>query len=333
MTAVGFGVLSAMIGLAIFGSAMALGFQASTTILPFGAASDAPAVSLRDTSVSYAAAEESSETSGMAGPAVLKGSISAPPMVRVAAGALDSDERLAFGGISTGAERAAAKEPVRLKRTSVPADGISDAAPQAEKGAAAGHAAGANGSHLAAPLTGAVAQGAAPSGKSHKTFETSTPMQLSTVADGSDGDTVIFEYPIPPMRSNAELQLGEDPLASAALEVPHGTRQPLNAGFALLSPAASAKAAPKAGARPASTGLLSGNFVLSFNLTDDQLMLVFMVTGLLAVATFLWLASSWLSDRSSLRRQRQWDRQQAAALAEAEAADLAENGAGERAAA
>lgn len=321
MTAVGFGLLSAMIGVVIFGSAIALGFQASTTISPFADPADAPDVSIRETSVSFMRSEESSESSGMAVPAALKGSVGTPLIVRPSVGEVRREGRLAFGGVSAGAERAAAKDRVRLEPTSATDGGGARQAPAA-------------GSNSAGPLAGAIAQGPTAPQEKRTAFETSTPMQLGAAADDGDGDTVIFDYPIPPIEPSSELQLGEDPLATAALEVPEGAQRPLGAGFALLQPArASARAAPIAATPVAGSSLLSGNFVLSFNLSDDQLMLVFMVTGLLAVATFLWLASSWLSDRSSLKRQRQWERQQAAAVAEAEAAAAADPGMREQVAA
>ncbi len=332
MTAIGFGLLSAIIGLVIFGSAMALGFQVSTSFAPFAGPAESHDVSIRETSVSYRAAEDSGETSGMAVPAALKGAISAPPMARSSAGDALSDQRLAFGGVSTGAERAAAKDSARFRPISNPAPGTSGAATAPANGFNAVTRAPA-GSGLVSPLAGAITTGRKASQGKRTAFETSTPMQLGNVGDGADGDTVIFEYPIPPIPANSELQLGEDPLAAAAHEVPQGSQRPLGAGFALLAPAAAATAAPQGDPRPADVGLWSGNFVLSFNLTDDQLMLVFMVTGLIAIAAFLWLASSWLGDRSSLKRQRQWERQQAAALAEAEEADSATNGVQERVAA
>lgn len=302
MTPVGFGLLSAVIGVVIFGSAIALGFPASTNFGSFAGFGD-----IREASVANPMADNSSETSGMAGPALLKGAISG--------GAADAsgNHALAFGAAGAGSAQAAETGSATLKRLA------------AQSGEAGGRSHTTAKTTLAGPFVGAVAEGRAPSVAKTAQFEKSAPLELSDAGVSGDGEAVIFDYPIPPLQPSSEFGLGEDPLTSAAQAVPPGTMQPLDPDTGVMRAAFGAKRAAKANPEAAEPsrgpGLLNGSFVLSFNLTDDQLMLVFMVTGLLAVAIFLWLASSWLGDRATLKRQRLWEREQAEALAAVEGAE------------
>ncbi len=307
ISALGFGILSAVIGLVLFGSAMALGFQASTSFTAIAAAADASG----GASLPSPELAESSVTSREPAP----GTAALRPPRESTGGTAATRDYVSSGNAWSGVERviddatggaAKAGRQVGGKPSLAALGGAGDASGGARSRAAkyGGVPAAAAGPDFGLPLT----TQATPADRI--AFESSRDAEK---ADARPAE-ILLDYPIPPIVPNSELELGKDPFLVAALAVPHGEQSADDGRIGMVYAAYSGEGAAQPVPTSGVTGLWAGAAVASLGLSDEDLALLSMVVGMIGIATALWLASCWLTDRASLKRQKIWEREKAEAL-------------------
>lgn len=305
MAAVEFVVLSAVIGLVIFGSAIAFGFQSSTglTFLGFSAGRQSyDALPVGDRGLRRASIQEGNpgplpESTG--GIAVKGGYVSSgSPWSGV-------DRMLDKGPVDTHDPAVKAETPVSMAALTGSRAGPARATGTGYGGLPSGAAA----SGFSVPL------GQAPAGKRPGGQRLAFESPKSAAKTASHSAEVLLDYPIPPAVPDSRFEVAEDPLLVAALAVAHGAKRAEDAPIGMVYAAFTGESAIEPPSNAAVTGLWAGAAVDSLDLSDDDLMLLTMVAGLIAVAAFLWLGSVWLTDRAAIRRRKQWEREKAEALA------------------
>lgn len=312
MAPVEYVVLSAVIGLVLFGSAIALGFPASTGFPVIGGSSNVTAygsLSVPDSDVSHAV--NRSDEIPTDNPGALPESTTGVSTVSgyVSSGSPWSGmERGLDAGVHSTpdpANDAKAEVPVAAASVSNRASGASAVQGVKYGGAPSGAAASGFSAPIARPGT------AKPAGAMRLAFESS-----KSAGDASARRAeVLLGYPIPPVVPDSHFEAAEDPLLTAALDVPHGKRRAQDGPIGMVHAAYSAENFPRPAVEIAAASMWTGAAAESLDLSRDDLMLLSMVAGLIFIAGFLWLASVWLTDRAAIKRQKMWEREKAEALA------------------
>jgi hypothetical protein len=315
MSVVEFSILSAVIGLVLFGSAMALGFQASTSFTAIAAAADASGTSSPPSPALAESLVTSREpTPGTAAPRPPRESTGTTVGTRnyVSSGNAWSGVDRVIDDATGGAAKAARQVGGKPSLAALGGAGDGNGGAPSRAARYGGVPAAAAGPDFGLPLS----TQATPADRI--AFESSRDAQE---ADGRPAE-ILLDYPIPPIVPNSDLGLGKDPFLVAALAVAHGERSADDGRVGMVYAAYSGEGAAEPMPASSVTGLWAGAAVASLGLSDEDLMLLSMVAGMIGIATALWLASCWLTDRASLKRQKIWEREKSQALeADAEGPD------------